>query len=277
MLTEPAGENQWHALVRPGRKVAIGERLVFPAQDGTIALEAEVLERGQFGDRLLAIRSCRGFLRHPRAHRPRPAAAVYPSRRRGYAIASATRRCSRASAARWLHPPRDCTSRRRCWTRFRSARSRDCARNAARRTGHVCAACALSASTRFICIGNATAFRREAADALNRARSEGRRIVAVGTTVVRTLESAALRAGSASDHAALRRYGNLYLAGIRLPGGRRAVDELPPAAIEPADAGERLRRAGARPGRLSAMRSSSGIVFSATATACFSHRQHQSL
>jgi S-adenosylmethionine:tRNA ribosyltransferase-isomerase len=32
----------------------------------------------------------------------------------------------------------------------------------------------------------------EAADAINRAISEGRRVVAVGTTVVRTLESAAL-------------------------------------------------------------------------------------
>ena len=32
MLTEPAGENQWRALVRPGRKVAIGEILVFPRQ-----------------------------------------------------------------------------------------------------------------------------------------------------------------------------------------------------------------------------------------------------
>jgi S-adenosylmethionine:tRNA ribosyltransferase-isomerase len=36
----------------------------------------------------------------------------------------------------------------------------------------------------------------ETAAALNRARSENRRIVAVGTTVVRTLESAALRAES---------------------------------------------------------------------------------
>ena len=53
MLTEPAGSNQWRALVRPGRKVAIGERLVFPAPDGSIALEAEVLERGQYGERLL--------------------------------------------------------------------------------------------------------------------------------------------------------------------------------------------------------------------------------
>ncbi len=53
MLTEPAGENQWRALVRPGRKVAIGERLVFPAPSGEIVLEAEVLERGEFGERLL--------------------------------------------------------------------------------------------------------------------------------------------------------------------------------------------------------------------------------
>jgi S-adenosylmethionine:tRNA-ribosyltransferase-isomerase (queuine synthetase) len=53
MLTEPAGENLWRALVRPGRKVAIGERLVFPAPDGEIELEAEVLERGEFGERLL--------------------------------------------------------------------------------------------------------------------------------------------------------------------------------------------------------------------------------
>src|ERR1700723_1814711 len=52
MLTEPAGENLWRALVKPGRKVAIGERLVFPAASGEIVLEAEVLERGEFGERL---------------------------------------------------------------------------------------------------------------------------------------------------------------------------------------------------------------------------------
>ena len=57
MLTEPAGENYWRALVRPGRKVAIGERLVFPDAAGEIVLEAEVLERGKFGERLLEIRA----------------------------------------------------------------------------------------------------------------------------------------------------------------------------------------------------------------------------
>ena len=58
MLTEPAGDNCWHALVRPGRKVAIGEILEFPSpadasRSGSIELKAEVLERGEYGDRLL--------------------------------------------------------------------------------------------------------------------------------------------------------------------------------------------------------------------------------
>jgi len=50
---QSAATIRWRALVRPGRKVAIGERLVFPAPDGEILLEAEVLERGPFGERLL--------------------------------------------------------------------------------------------------------------------------------------------------------------------------------------------------------------------------------
>src|SRR5579862_1958385 len=61
MLTEPAGENLWHALVRPGRKIAIGEHLVFSTPSGKIALEAEVLERGEFGDRLIEFAPVEGF------------------------------------------------------------------------------------------------------------------------------------------------------------------------------------------------------------------------
>jgi len=53
MLLEAAGENQWRALVRPGRKIAIGERLVFLGHTGEIVLEAEVLGRGKFNDRLM--------------------------------------------------------------------------------------------------------------------------------------------------------------------------------------------------------------------------------
>ena len=53
LLTEPAGDNEWRALVKPGKKVGVGERLVFPDSSGEIALTAEVLDRGEFGERLL--------------------------------------------------------------------------------------------------------------------------------------------------------------------------------------------------------------------------------
>src|SRR5579864_2212375 len=61
MLTEPVGDNRWRALVRPGRKVAIGEILVFPAPSGAIELRAEVLERGEFGDRVLQFEPVEDF------------------------------------------------------------------------------------------------------------------------------------------------------------------------------------------------------------------------
>ena len=62
LLTEPAGEDLWRALVKPGKKVGVGERLAFPAPDGEIALEAEVLERGEFGERLLRFVPVSDFL-----------------------------------------------------------------------------------------------------------------------------------------------------------------------------------------------------------------------
>jgi S-adenosylmethionine:tRNA ribosyltransferase-isomerase len=40
--------NDWECLVRPGRKIAVGERLFFGEQD---ELQAEVISRGQFGER----------------------------------------------------------------------------------------------------------------------------------------------------------------------------------------------------------------------------------
>ena len=57
LLTEPAaapaGEQQWKALVRPGKKVQIGDKLAFFDAAEVVALEAEVLDRGEFGERLL--------------------------------------------------------------------------------------------------------------------------------------------------------------------------------------------------------------------------------
>jgi S-adenosylmethionine:tRNA ribosyltransferase-isomerase len=195
MLTEPAGENRWHALVRPGRKVAIGERLVFPAPGGQIILEAEVLERGQFGDRLLEFAPVEDFfavldsIGHvplpPYIHRDDAAAD-----RERYQTVFSRERGSVAAPTAGLHFTPQMLERI-------AARGVEIARV----TLHV--GLGTFAPLRVERVADVRLHREhytitaETADAVNRARSERRRIVAVGTTVVRTLEAAAQRAGSA--------------------------------------------------------------------------------
>src|SRR5580658_10511844 len=53
LLTEELSSLEWRALVRPGRKVNLGERLVFPDVDGETMLEAVVIARGEFGERTI--------------------------------------------------------------------------------------------------------------------------------------------------------------------------------------------------------------------------------
>ena len=192
MLTEPAGENRWHALVRPGRKVAIGERLVFPAPDGTIVLEAEVVERGQFGDRIIEFAPVEDFfaalerIGHiplpPYIHRDDAAAD-----RERYQTVFSRERGSVAAPTAGLHfTPQT----------LETIASRGV--EIVRVTLHV--GLGTFAPPRVERVDEVRLHRErysisaETADAVNRACSDGRRVVAVGTTVVRTLESAALRA-----------------------------------------------------------------------------------
>ena len=85
-----------------------------------------------------------------------------------------------------------------------------------------------------------------AAAAVGRARAEGRRVIAVGTTTTRALEDAAgrndgiVRAGRARGLA-------LHPSRPHLPRRRRPDDELPPAAVIVADARRGVRRPGTRP------------------------------
>ena len=51
LLTQPLGNDRWRALVKPGRKVPAGERIVFEAGDAT--LTADVIDSGEFGERTL--------------------------------------------------------------------------------------------------------------------------------------------------------------------------------------------------------------------------------
>jgi S-adenosylmethionine:tRNA ribosyltransferase-isomerase len=198
MLTEPVGHNRWHALVRPGRKVAIGERLAFPAPDGAIALEAEVIERGQFGERLLEFALSRDptddffAILDSIGHIPLPP---------------------------YIHRDDADTDRDRYQTVFARERGSVAAPTAGLHfTPQILDALAakgveITRVTLHVGLGTFAPLRVErvsevrlhherytidaaAAEAFNYARREGRRIVAVGTTVVRTLEAAALAAGN---------------------------------------------------------------------------------
>src|SRR5262249_61982063 len=53
MLTRQVDANTWEALVRPGRKIRVGERVLFGNRD----LEAEVISRGDLGARTLRFSS----------------------------------------------------------------------------------------------------------------------------------------------------------------------------------------------------------------------------
>ena len=195
MLTEPAGDNRWHALVRPGRKVAIGERLVFPAPDGQIVLEADVLERGQFGDRLLEFAPVEDFfgILDRIGHMPLP---PYIHRddeatdRERYQTVFSRERGSVAAPTAGLHFTPEVLDRI-------AARGVEIARV----TLHV--GLGTFAPLRVERVDEVRLHRErysissETAEAVNRARIEGRRIVAVGTTAVRTLEAAAAQAETA--------------------------------------------------------------------------------
>jgi S-adenosylmethionine:tRNA ribosyltransferase-isomerase len=191
MLTEPAAKGQWRALVRPGRKVAIGERLVFPAPDGTIALEAEVLKRGKYGERLLHFAPGVDFFAAIEriGHTPLP---PYIHRddaeadRERYQTVYARERGSVAAPTAGLHfTPQ--------MLEAITARGVEMARI----TLHV--GLGTFAPIRVERVKDVRLHRErytlsaETAEAVNRALGEGRRVVAVGTTVVRTLEACARR------------------------------------------------------------------------------------
>jgi S-adenosylmethionine:tRNA ribosyltransferase-isomerase len=190
MLTEPAGENQWRALVRPGRKIAIGERLVFPAPSGEIAFQAEVMERGQYGDRLLQFSPVEDFfgVLERIGHVPLP---PYIHRddaledRERYQTVYSKQRGSVAAPTAGLHfTPQTLDAL--------TSRSVEIARV----TLHV--GLGTFAPLRVDNLSDVKLHQERytlsaaAAESINRANAERRRIVAVGTTVVRTLEHCAL-------------------------------------------------------------------------------------
>jgi len=191
MLTEPAGENEWRALVRPGRKIAIGERLVFPDASDRIVLEAEVIERGEFGERLLRFVPTADFF-------------------------AAIEQIGHIPLPPYIHRDDASADRERYQTVFAHERGSVAAPTAGLHfTSEILDAIAAKGVeivrvTLHVGLGTFAPLRverieevrlhfesyslsQDAAEAINRAKREGRRVIAVGTTVVRTLEAAALR------------------------------------------------------------------------------------
>jgi S-adenosylmethionine:tRNA ribosyltransferase-isomerase len=184
-----ADPNDWECLVRPGRKIGIGERLFFGEQD---ELQAEVLDRSEFGERRIRFRRVLSndhdffALLDRIGHVPLP---PYISRadsardRERYQTVYAEQRGSVAAPTAGLHFTPEILDR----IRQRGIQTADI--------------------TLHVGLGTFQPVRVErvedhklhsepysispaAASAINQALRESRRIIAVGTTTVRSLEHA---------------------------------------------------------------------------------------
>ncbi len=197
MLTEPEGGNRWRALVRPGKKVGVGEVLVFPSSSGTAELEAKVIERGEFGERVLEFAPVDDFF-------------------------GALERIGHMPLPPYIHREDADADRERYQTVFSRERGSVAAPTAGLHfTPQVLDAIAargveIARITLHVSLGTFAPLRvervdevhlhrerytlsAETANAINRAVSERRRIVAAGTTTVRTLEHCALAASGQPD------------------------------------------------------------------------------
>ncbi len=178
--------NEWECLVRPGRKIGIGEKLYF---DDPPSLEAEVTQRGNFGERHIRFAPVPDFFaRIDRiGHVPLP---PYIDRddaatdRDRYQTVYAQARGSVAAPTAGLHFTPEI---------LQQIRGRGIA--IAEITLHV--GLGTFQPVRVERVEDHKLHREwfeipaEAAQAINRAKAEARRVVAVGTTTVRTLEYAA--------------------------------------------------------------------------------------
>jgi S-adenosylmethionine:tRNA ribosyltransferase-isomerase len=189
LLTKQTGEWEWKALVRPGKKIQVGDRLVFASSDNAESLEAEVLQHGEFGERLLRFAPTADFFGKLEkiGHMPLPPYIRRPDDagdRERYQTVFAEQRGSAAAPTAGLHFTSEVLDRVR----------------------------AQGASVHFVTlhVGLGTfqplrverveeirlhaehySLPEETAEAVNYALAEGRRVVAAGTTTVRSLEHCA--------------------------------------------------------------------------------------
>ncbi len=186
LLTRQLGEHEWQALVRPGRKIGIGERLYFGENN---ELQAEVMARGDLGVRTLRFAAVPNFFAavDRLGHVPLPpyiARPDAPADRERYQTVYARERGSVAAPTAGLHFTPEILDRLR-------ARGIETAEV----TLHVGLGTFQPVHVERVedhkMRSEPYSISAQAAEQLNRARAAGRRVVAVGTTTVRTLEHAA--------------------------------------------------------------------------------------
>jgi S-adenosylmethionine:tRNA ribosyltransferase-isomerase len=194
LLTKQLSVWEWTALVRPGRKVAVGERLLFAAQENAAPLlEAEVTAHGEFGGRTLRFTPVEDFysaldqLGHmplpPYIHRSDAAAD-----KERYQTVFAQERGSAAAPTAGLH-----------FTERVLQQIRERGVQVVRITLHVGLGTFQPVRVQRLDEIHLHTERytlpAETAQAVNAALREGRRVIAAGTTTVRTLEHCAQVAG----------------------------------------------------------------------------------
>jgi S-adenosylmethionine:tRNA ribosyltransferase-isomerase len=195
LLVRQLEERTWEALVRPGRKVGLGERLSFDRRAAQVAgrvraqgpvLEAEVVGRGEFGLRTLRFAEGRSVARalEKIGHVPLPPyirREDEKSDRLRYQTVYARKPGSVAAPTAGLH----FTKAMLAALERRGVERAEITLHVGLGTFQPVHAAALGAHRlhpeRFH-------VERAAAAHLNQALTDGRRIVAVGTTTVRTLE-----------------------------------------------------------------------------------------
>jgi len=195
--------NEWECLVRPGRKIGIGEKLYFSRSTGDapkserpgleVEVEAEVIARGSFGERRIRFAPVDDFFARIEriGHVPLPPYIDRDDRtadRDRYQTVYAQARGSVAAPTAGLHFTPEILQQIR-------ARGIEIAEI----TLHV--GLGTFQPVRVEKVEDHKLHREwfeipaEAARAITRAKAEGRRVVAVGTTTVRTLEYAAKLVG----------------------------------------------------------------------------------
>lgn len=182
--------SEWECLVRPGRKIGVGERLFFGEQD---ELQAEVMARGSFGERRIRFAAAPDFFDMVEriGHVPLPPYIDRPdgsADRERYQTIYAREKGSVAAPTAGLH-----------FTPEILARMKERGIETAEVTLHVGLGTFQPVREERVedhrLHRESYSISTEAAGAINEAVNTGRRVVAVGTTTVRTLEHSARASG----------------------------------------------------------------------------------